>query len=211
MALPDLKARYSVALNPLRTERRLELAVVVIAALLVLQIVWAIVSRLTYSGPEAILPAPDALIVSSLVEQTVPADAASQEIVSRPLFWESRRPEDGPEAQVVAPPVPAKGKKLEGVRVVGIFGSGDSGGAIVIANGKKQRISVSDALEGWLLESVASDRAVFVKGADKDEKMLSTAPNNVQYNTETPAGPAQKPVPQAEQQEPGDDALTLGR
>ena len=80
----------------------------------------------------------------------------------------------------------------------------------MIARGKKQRVSVSDTLEGWQLESVAPDRAVFVSGADRDEKMLSTVSTNVQYNTESPAGPAPKPVPQAEQQESGDDELTLG-
>ena len=131
-------------------------------------------------------------------------------MVARPLFWESRRPEDAPEAEVVAKPTSAKGKKLEGVRVVGIFGSGDAGGAIVIAKGKKQRISVSDSLEGWQLESVAPDRAVFVSGADRDEKLLSTVSTNVQYNTEAPAEPSTKPAPRAKQQEPGDDSLTLG-
>ena len=85
MALPDLKKRYSVALNPLRTERRLELVVVVVAALLGLQIVWGIASRLVYSGPEAIRPASDGLAVSSLAEQVVPAEAASQEILARPF------------------------------------------------------------------------------------------------------------------------------
>ena len=112
---------------------------------------------------------------------------------------------------MIAEAAPARGGKLEGVRVVGIFGSGDTGGAIVLVKGKKHRVSVSDTLDGWELKSVAPDRAVFVKGADTDEKLLSTVSTNVQYNTEKPAGPSPTPVPQAQQQEPGDDVLTLGR
>ncbi len=210
MALSDLKGRYSAPLNPLRAERRLELVAVLAAALFALQLLWGTVSRLTYGGPDAIRPAPDSLVVAAMSEQSVPADAESQEIVSRPLFWESRRPENAPAEAVVAQPASSKAKKLEGVKVVGIFGSGTTGGAIVIAKGKKQRVAVNGTLEGWQLESVAPDRAVFISGEDRDEKMLSTAATNVQYNTATPAGPAPETVPQAEQQESSDDQLTLG-
>ena len=197
MALGDILPRYKTRVNPLFAERRLELVLVIATFLLVLQVVWGIARQVVDGGPAPIPPAADSLSVRALEQLSEVSEEASAEIVRRPLFWASRRPAQAPEETAPEEEKPkAAATTLKGVRVVGVFGSGETGGAIVIVKGKRQRVAVSDELEGWTLESVAPDRAVFVSAAGRDEKMLNTASLDVQYNappaSSVPAVPGQQ-------------------
>ena len=170
------RARYQVRSNPLRAERRLELVVVGLAVVLLLQIVLGLAFALLRSGPERLLPAADSLRVADLQLFAPLTDEQSAAIVARPLFWESRRPVV---KEVAAKPTqtdkPTAVGELKGVKLVGLFGGGDTGGAIVLVKGEKRRVLVGQDVEGWRLEEVAADRAVFVSGAARDEKLLTKA------------------------------------
>lgn len=184
------RSRYQVSTNPLLAERRLELVVVVLVAVLLLQIILGLAFALLRSGPERLLPAADSLRVAELQLFDPLSDDQSAAIVTRPLFWESRRPLD---TVVAASPAqndkPKTVGELKGVKLVGVFGGGDSGGAIVLLKGQKQRVLVGQDVEGWRLDSVAADRAVFVNGAARDEKMLATAtPGDLAPVQQQPAG-----------------------
>ncbi|GHD37923.1 type II secretion system protein N [Halioglobus pacificus] len=194
MVISDVLSRYKTRVNPLFAERRLELALVVALLLLALQLAWGVTRQIVDGGPAPIPPAADSLSVLALEQQPEVSDDASAEIVSRPLFWASRRPAQAPDETAPKKEKPkAAATTLKGVRVVGVFGSGETGGAIVIVKGKRQRVAVDDELEGWTLESIAPDRAIFVSAGGRDEKMLSMASLDVQYNA--PATSASPAVP----------------
>ena len=155
--------RYRVTENPLKTERRVELAVVVLLALLALFLVLGLLRQSLLSGPEPLLPAPDSLAIQPLkLEPPLTAEAAA-ELLARPLFWEGRRP--------LAPVVAAVGKpkkkapaKLEGVTLHGVYGEDESLGLIATVDGKLGRISKGSSVKGWQLAGYSDGVAEFVSG-----------------------------------------------
>ena len=56
--------------------------------------------------------------------------------------------------------------------MVGIYGNGTAGGAILRVKKTKRRVAVGGEVEGWLLEAVEPYSARFVKGASVDELAL---------------------------------------
>ena len=51
---------------------------------------------------------------------------------------------------------------IDGVRLLGIFGSGEVAGAIIrLDNGERQRLSVSESVKGWTLQSLEPRGALF--------------------------------------------------
>lgn len=96
-------------------------------------------------------------------------DPASAEpvVLQRPLLWSSRRPL----APVLAQPVEADDKPeergptkdaLAGYRLAGMFRSDFDAGVIVVGPKERKRLVVGDEIDGWMLEEVEADRAVFV-------------------------------------------------
>ena len=168
-----LRGRYRVEADPVRTERRVELAALVLGLLLCLQLLYSVVRLVLAAGPAAISPAQDALQVGQ-VQSVAAVDAGrSQEIRARPLFWITRRPveEKGVEVDPVVEEKKSAGE-LKGVKLLGVFGSGDTAGIIALAKGKKQRILKGEAMEGWTLESVEPNRVVLVDGGRREELVL---------------------------------------
>ena len=50
---------------------------------------------------------------------------------------------------------------IDGVSLLGIFGSGEVAGVIIrLDNGERQRLPVGEAVKGWTLQSLESRRAM---------------------------------------------------
>lgn len=166
MMLKDaLSARYFPDQNPLRAMRLLEAGVVALALLL---LAWGLVGALVNfvsGGPAPVLPSEESLQVESLALEEPLSDEAASAMVGRPLFWESRRPlDDRPVELIIPKSEPPKPKKLEGVTLRGVFGVGDSLGAIVTVNGETRRVTNNEPVKGWRLQSYSDGIAVFTNG-----------------------------------------------
>lgn len=92
----------------------------------------------------------------------------SLDFIDRPLFWSSRRPPVAVATDEVAvvteesDALEAAAEQLEGVQLLGTFGSGDRSGAIIAAkDDERERLYVGDTLGGWTLIEVASRAAFF--------------------------------------------------
>jgi hypothetical protein len=174
--LASVKARYAPVADPLRSERRVELVVVVLLVLLLLQLLWAGGRLLLARDIAPVAPAPDSLRVAELPTPAVVSAEDSAAVQSRPLFWAERRPVEGSlaivEAEAEAAAKEKAAPKMKDVALLGIFGSGGSGGAIVAVKGKQRRVTVGEAVEGWRLQSVAANEAVFVSGGQRDAREL---------------------------------------
>lgn len=155
-----LPARYSVRENPLKTERRLELAAIVLVVLIVLALVLGLAGQAASGGPSALPPAADSLKLKVLrLGAGLPEEAVSA-VLARPLFWEGRRPMVA-NAPVAAKPKPVTAAKLEGVTLHGVFGAGDSLGLIATVDGRMGRIAVGESVKGWQLSAYEDGVAVF--------------------------------------------------
>jgi type II secretory pathway component PulC len=206
--------RYQVTTDPLRTERKIELVAAILLLVLCFQLLYSGARLLAKAMPAAVAPAADALLVKDVLAQGGISSAQSAEILQRPLFWEGRRPLE--EAAVAVAPKPAQGKagKLAGVKLLGVFGAGDTAGIIVAEKGKKRRILLGEELSGWTLESVDADQVMFAAGGRTETLQLR------QLSIVVPAPPAaaegsrrapgKAGQPGAKMVGGGDDELSLG-
>lgn len=169
--LQRVRQRYGVTSQALRTERRVEAALLLLLLLLVLQLVWGFTHLNQQFYPEAVEPAPDTLqLVASPDVETVSA-AQSNDIRSRPLLWLSRRPEVEV-VKVVKPKKEEDSTGLDKMKVVGVFGAGESAGMIVRFEGKPHRLRLGEDLAGWTLESVTEKDVVLQNGAQRETLAL---------------------------------------
>jgi hypothetical protein len=190
-----LRERYTQSADPLRTQRRLELVALLLGLFICLQLVTGFIGLAVSTGPGAIEPAADSLRVPAVSTPAVVAAAGRNEIISRPLFWVGRRP-----VEVVAAiqdPDAARGGSVElkEVKLVGLFGGGDTAGAIVLVKGKKQRILRDESLEGWTLETIGPEEAVFTRGARREALGLERASVNGDAGAGAPERGAGKKPP----------------
>ena len=93
-----LPRRYLATENPQRTERRVELAALVLLMLFVVGSVLGGIHLAVDGGPAPVLPATDSLATQDLSLQEPLTDIDATRILERPLFWQGRRP--------LAPPAP---------------------------------------------------------------------------------------------------------
>lgn len=82
-----------------------------------------------------------------------------QVVSARPLFSQSRRPEETPEP---APEGPAAPTALDQVVVLGLFGSGPARGGIFRDQGKVVRLLSGERLGSWMLKRVEGSEVEFV-------------------------------------------------
>jgi hypothetical protein len=171
--LRAIKGRYRVGVDPLRTERRIEAAVILLLLLLVLQLAYGASRLAILTTPAPILPASDSLeVISSISLDTITARQRS-EIRSRPLFWTGRRPaEDVANAAELQELKELKEHTFEGVRLLGVFGAGESVGIIAQVKGKSRRVLLGQKVDGWTLEKVEGNDAVFVAGSQREKATL---------------------------------------
>ncbi len=141
MSWPKLPLRrYQVTTDPLRTERKIELVALILLLVLCFQLLYSGARLIAKPMPAAVAPAADALLVKDVLAQGGSSSAQSAEILQRPLFWEGRRPLEDTAVAVAPKPVQGKAGKLAGVKLLGVFGAGDTAGVIVAEKGKKRRI-----------------------------------------------------------------------
>lgn len=171
--------RYRVEDEPLRSERRAELLLLVVAALLLIELVYSGFRLATLPAPAAIPPAAGSLDVAAVAEPADVNESESEAIKTRPLFWRGRRPVEA-SAAVVATPVAeesaTKSGNIDKVKLKGVFGSGDSAGIIALVDGRKRRIRVGDTVEGWTLVAVKPDRGLFENDGRKSTLVLKRVP-----------------------------------
>lgn len=178
--LTRISSRYSVATDPLRTERRVELAALVLLFVILLQLLWIAARAALPVLPAPIMPAADSLAVSTVSDTGGVSSADSAEVQNRPLFWASRRAVDMPAgsdvtgAELLMAAEPAR--ELKDLDVTGIYGSGDTGGAIVSYKGKQRRVAVGDEVDGWTLHRVEHGEVVWVSGGREDRRRLLPQP-----------------------------------
>jgi len=157
-----LLSRYRVSENPLLSERRIELFALVLTLVLILILLFSLARLVVSSHPAPKLPSADSLVGSELRRSGVVSPQQSIEVRARPVFWPSRRPVDAPEEVAKTGKSKPKKNELDKVKLLGIFGVGDSAGIIALVQGKKKRILKGDKVVGWTLDSIDGDKAVFV-------------------------------------------------
>ena len=158
--------RYQVQQNPLKTERRIELAVLVLLVLLLFSAVLGGFRLVASNEPDPVFPSADSLAVQALQLDTGLTAEQAAEILNRPLFWQSRRPLVPP-PKTVAKPKPKAAKKLAGVTLLGVYGAGDGLGLIATVDGAFSRISKGQSVKGWKFSDYEEGTAVFVSGGKK--------------------------------------------
>jgi hypothetical protein len=168
----SLFGRYRVATNPLKTERRLELLVILLTTVLILQILYSGTRLFFGVAPGALVPSADVLQVVEVPGPAVLGEVMREGIRSRPLFWQGRRPLEGPDSVASGAAGESKARKLPGVKLLGVFGGGETAGIIVLVKDKKRRILLGESIEGWTLESVATNTVVLADGVRREEIVL---------------------------------------
>ena len=135
--------------------------------------------------PQPIAPASSlfaAVSVESALADSRPA-LSSSDFSLRPVFAIKRIPPSPPQ------PVTDEEEKtsveavlqdeivgsIDGVSLLGIFGSGEVAGVIIrLDNGERQRLSVGEAVEGWTLRSLES-RGALLQAATGQRALLEMA------------------------------------
>ena len=187
----SLLGRYQGLSDPLRTERRVELVVLVLVVILLVQFLLGGHRAMFPSMPDSVKPMPDSLQVSEVSGLSIATPEQRAQIRQRPLFWASRAPLVPEPAQPEPKPKKsnaAKPGKIENVKLSGVFGAGDAGGIIVIAKGKKRRLMVGEELDGWTLKSIDPVSAEFTSGARLAKLELSIV--EISRSQLSSAGPA---------------------
>ncbi|RLA58718.1 MAG: hypothetical protein DRR04_10300 [Gammaproteobacteria bacterium] len=162
--LSTVRDRYSVATNPLRTERKIELFALLLGLVLCFQLLYSGVRYARAPVFDAVAPAEDALTVKQIHPLARVSTVQSEQIRARPLFWESRRPVEGVVETAKTRTPHAKDAKLKNVTLLGVFSGDETAGIIVKVKGKKRRILLGEEIDGWTLESVEPNEIVFSAG-----------------------------------------------
>ena len=153
------------------------------ASLIVAALGLTTVYTLSAGTPKPVLPS-SALFEPVSVVQTLSSsrpELSSLDFVFRPVFAVDRKPrrrdlssEDG--AALVASEADADVvESIDGINLLGIFGSGEVAGAIIrLDNGEQQRLVVGESIKGWTLGSIES-RRVLLQAVTGEEARLEMA------------------------------------
>ncbi len=133
--------------------------------------------------PRPVLPS-SALFEPVSVAQTLSSsrpELSSFDFIFRPVFAMDRKPR--------APDLPSEDEaalaaseansdvveSIDGINLLGIFGSGEVSGVIIrLDNGERQRLVVGESIKGWTLDSIESRRAL-LQAATGEEARLEMA------------------------------------
>jgi len=135
-------------------------------------------------SPQPISPA-KSLFAPVSVEQALLADSrpelSSFDFIFRPVFAMKRVPpappvvDDEQDASVEEPIADEVVEGIDGVSLLGIFGSGEVAGVIIrLDNGERQRLPVGETVKGWTLQSLESRRAM-LSAANGQQAVLEMA------------------------------------
>ena len=138
---------------------------------------------LSAGSPRPILPS-RALFEPVSVAQTLSSsrpELNSLDFVLRPVFAldrKPRRPDRPSENDLALAASEADAvvvESIDGINLLGIFGSGEVAGAIIrLDNGERQRVLVGESIKGWRLGSIESRRAL-LQAATGEEARLEMA------------------------------------
>lgn len=167
-----LISRYQAKENPLLSERRIELFALLLTLVLFLLLFFSVASLIISSHPAPKLPSADSLVGRMLRSSGVVSPEQSIAVRARPVFWPSRRPVDAPLETDENKNTKYQKGELDKVKLLGVFGAGDSVGIIALVQGKKTRILQGDKIAGWTLDSIERDQAVFVEGGQSQTLAL---------------------------------------
>jgi len=158
---------------------------------------WHAPERYRWTEPAPIPPVIDAVALAGAGQA---ADVSRfRETVSRPLFSAKRRP---------APPSPspdeanAEISSTKDMRLLGLYGAGDRGGAIVQFAGKVQRVRFGEQIGGWTIASADGRTVTLTRGGAARQNLemplaasVATVSSAVAKAAESPA--ATQPAPTA--------------
>jgi hypothetical protein len=213
-----LLERYRAVADPLRSERRVELALLVAGALLLLTVLYLAVRIALATAITPIAPAPDSVRVAMLQGPAVVPGEEREEIVRRPVFWAERKPVEGIAAYEAAQPQSAEtgeqaAPRMKNVTVRGVYGSGERGGVILSVKDRELRLAVGEEIEGWRLEEISGDSATFVSGGVRDRRellpLVIETPSRPAAEASQSARAAAPPAPAVENAD-REETLTLG-
>ena len=144
-----------------------------------------VVYMLLAGTPKPVLPS-SALFDPVSIEQTLSSsrpELSSFDFIFRPVFALNRKPPvqpDLPSAEEAAALAALESdavvvESIDGVNLLGIFGSGEVAGVIIrLDNGERQRVVVGESIKGWRLEAIQSRRAL-LQAATGEEARLEMA------------------------------------
>ena len=134
-------------------------------AVVLLAILYVLLARI----PKPISPA-QSLFAPVSVEQVLLAsrpEMSSFDFTFRPVFAIKRVPPEMPivdgqqDTSIDELPLDEVVEGIDGVSLLGIFGSGEVAGVIIrLYNGYRQRLPVGESVKGWTLQSLGSRRAM---------------------------------------------------
>jgi len=141
------------------------------------------VYTLSAGTPKPVLPS-SVLFEPVSVAQTLSSsrpELSSFDFVLRPVFALDRKPRrpdllSENDAALAASAADADVvESIDGINLLGIFGSGEVAGAIIrLDNGERQRLMVGESIKGWRLGSIESRRAL-LQAATGEEARLEMA------------------------------------
>ena len=141
------------------------------------------VYTLAAGSPKPVLPS-SALFEPVSVAQTLSSsrpELSSFDFVLRPVFALDRQPRrpdllSENDAALVASEADADVvESIDGINLLGIFGSGEVAGAIIhLDNGERQRLALGESIKGWTLSSIES-RRVLLQAVTGEEARLEMA------------------------------------
>lgn len=157
--------------------------------------------------PPSVTPVlPDEILSPKEISSAGSADLVSVDtldFIDRPLFSATRRRPKTPDlsdpAEAGPPPNEAELVELEGVQLVGTFGSGEHGGIIItLADGERARLSMGEEVKGWRLAEVKPREAHFQNAAGSEAVVsLALASNLPMLKTEPSSRPLSSQGPNA--------------
>ena len=166
----------------------------------------ATVYTLSVGTPKPVLPS-SALFEPVSVAQTLSSsrpEASSFDFVFRPVFALDRKPWrpdllSENDAALVAPEADAEVvESIDGINLLGIFGSGEVAGAIIrLDNGKRQRLVVGESIKGWTLGSIESRRALLQAATGEEARLEMAYATNQSILTTEVGGESGSAIPQA--------------
>ena len=138
---------------------------------------------LSAGSPRPILPS-RALFEPVSVAQTLSSsrpELNSLDFVLRPVFAldrKPRRPDLPSENDLALAASEADAdvvESIDGINLLGIFGSGEVAGAIIrLDNGERQRLLVGESIKGWRLGSIESRRALLQAATGEEARLEMT-------------------------------------
>ena len=136
---------------------------------LMVVILLALLYLMLAGSPRPISPA-QSLFAPVSVERALLAsrpELSSFDFISRPVFAIKRLPAVMPVAateqdtSIDELPVDGVAEGIDGVSLLGIFGSGEVAGVIIrLDNGERKRLPVGESVKGWTLQSLGTRRAM---------------------------------------------------